>query len=507
LVFRFEDFQFDCGRRELRRRGQSIAIAPQTFDLIEYLIRHRDRVVGKDELIASIWDGRFVSESVLTTRLNVARAAIGDNGKRQRFIKTFPRKGLRFVGIIEDEEALQPAHTPRQPRPRGGPTLTLLRLLIDPEDPGHASLAEALTDEFLVELTKRRWLRASTAMSTLDEGKIERGMASGPNYRLHGRLQRNGGETSLVFRLTDETGAHLWAARYSRGAARPLSEYRETAGAVIAAACSAILREERQRILTRPSENLDAWESCQLGLWYMSQCDVVANEKARKLFQHATELDAGYASAHGALAWSHMMAASIFSQMPIAEGCALGDPLICKAIVLDDSDMDVRSRLALAALLKGDLEGACREAEQILSVDGNCGAALGVKGAALIYSGRQKAGRAAIGRYLGLSAGDPARPIRMSQLATSLYLDGQFESAATTASAGVRQYPDHPLSYRWLAASLGELGKIEQGREVLSTLLARWPSSIDMYVRSRTRYCDIEHRPLLAGLRKVGWKE
>ena len=74
-----------------------IAIAPQVFDLLGYLIGNRERVVSKDDLISAIWQGRVVSDVALTTRLNAVRKAIGDSGDEQRLIKTFPRKGVRFV--------------------------------------------------------------------------------------------------------------------------------------------------------------------------------------------------------------------------------------------------------------------------------------------------------------------------------------------------------------------------------------------------------------------------
>jgi pimeloyl-ACP methyl ester carboxylesterase/DNA-binding winged helix-turn-helix (wHTH) protein len=78
-------------------------VAPQAFDLLEYLIRNRNRVLSKDDLIASIWDGRIVSESALATRINAVRSAIGDNGEQQLLIKTIPRRGVRFVGAVREE--------------------------------------------------------------------------------------------------------------------------------------------------------------------------------------------------------------------------------------------------------------------------------------------------------------------------------------------------------------------------------------------------------------------
>jgi len=98
----FDDCVLDTELRELRRGSDVVHTSPQVFDLLEYLIRTRDRVVSKDDLISAIWNGRIVSDAALTTRLNAVRRAIGDSGERQRLIKTFPRKGFRFVGALHD---------------------------------------------------------------------------------------------------------------------------------------------------------------------------------------------------------------------------------------------------------------------------------------------------------------------------------------------------------------------------------------------------------------------
>ena len=100
-------YAFDTDRRELHRGADLVAITPQVFDLLDYLIRNREHVVSKDDLIDAIWSGRSVSDAALTTRLNAARSAIGDSGNEQRLIKTLPRKGFRFVGSVLEAEGLQ----------------------------------------------------------------------------------------------------------------------------------------------------------------------------------------------------------------------------------------------------------------------------------------------------------------------------------------------------------------------------------------------------------------
>lgn len=100
MRFLFGDYSLDEGRRELCRAGTAVHVEPQVFDLLQYLVRNRDRVVTKEELLSSVWHGRIVSESTLSTRINAARRAIGDTGESQSLIKTVARRGLRFVGAV-----------------------------------------------------------------------------------------------------------------------------------------------------------------------------------------------------------------------------------------------------------------------------------------------------------------------------------------------------------------------------------------------------------------------
>lgn len=106
MHFSFGNCSVDCARRELRRGGELVAIEPQVFDVLVHLIQHRDRVVSRDDLLASVWGARIVSESTLSSRINSARVAIGDSGEGQRLIKTLPRKGFRFVGSVREAEGL-----------------------------------------------------------------------------------------------------------------------------------------------------------------------------------------------------------------------------------------------------------------------------------------------------------------------------------------------------------------------------------------------------------------
>ena len=123
MTFLFGDMVLDSERRELRSGSALIPIEPQVFDILDFLIRNRDRVVSKDDLLTAIWGGRLVSDSAIAARINAARRAVGDSGEQQHWIRTIARKGFRFVGDVSEDVGSRSltsgAKAPDQQAPNG----------------------------------------------------------------------------------------------------------------------------------------------------------------------------------------------------------------------------------------------------------------------------------------------------------------------------------------------------------------------------------------------------
>src|ERR1700681_621592 len=180
-------------------------MAPQVFDLLEYLIRNRERVVSKDDLFASIWDGRVVSESALGTRINAARCAIGDSGAQQRLIKTLPRKGIRFVGDVHEEQRLasvtKAAPSAEQARPAltlpDRPSIAVMPFTNMSGDPEQDYFADGMAEEVTTALSRCKWLFVIARNSsftykdrTVDVRQVGRDL--GVRYVLEGSIRRGG---------------------------------------------------------------------------------------------------------------------------------------------------------------------------------------------------------------------------------------------------------------------------------------------------------------------------
>jgi TolB-like protein len=228
LRYLFGDYAFDTDRRELHRGSEVVSIAPQVFDLIDYLIRNRERVVSKDDLIDAIWKGRSVSDAALTTRMNAARTAIGDSGEEQRLIKTLPRKGFRFIGMVREAEGAAVAAVvdnivePSKPAPAlpDKPSIAVLPFQNLSGDPEQEYFADGIADDVLTTLSKiQELLVIARASSFVFKGQArdirEIGQMLGARYVLEGSVRKAGNRVRLTAQLIDSlNGGHVWADRF-----------------------------------------------------------------------------------------------------------------------------------------------------------------------------------------------------------------------------------------------------------------------------------------------------
>ena len=226
MRYRFEEFAFDIDRRELHRGAEVVSITPQVFDLLEYLIRNRERVVSKDDLINAVWNGRIVSDAALTTRLNAVRAAIGDTGEEQRLIKTLPRKGFRFVGQVRETREVagpNPGDAPESALALPDkPSIAVLPFENMSGDPEQEYFADGMVEEIITALSRFKWLFVIARNSSFTyKGKAvnvkQVGRELGVRYVLEGSVRKAAGKVRITGQLIDAmTGAHIWADRFER---------------------------------------------------------------------------------------------------------------------------------------------------------------------------------------------------------------------------------------------------------------------------------------------------
>jgi adenylate cyclase len=179
-----------------------------------------------------------------------------------------------------------------------------------------------------------------------------------------------------------------------------------------------------------------------------------------------------------------------------------------RAVALDPADAEARSCLGGVLYTRADYEGALAEIESALATSPNLAIAHGIFGAILVFSGRPKAGIAALERNIRLDPRDPHLGIRLNQIALAHYFSREYATAVEVAKRALRSYPDYLHPYRWLAAAYGQLDRTEEASEALEKAMALPPAVFEMYVRQRVPWMRAEdYAHMIEGLRKAGWRE
>ena len=323
MRYLFEDYAVDTDRRELCQRGDVVRLEPQAFDLLEYLIRNRQRVVSRDDLIAAIWNGRIVSELAMTTRINAVRYAIGDTGKAQRLIKTVPRKGIRFVGTVREEQAsgtdvgLRPS-TSHLALP-DKPSIAVLAFTNMSGDPGQEYFSDGITEDIITGLSRFSELfviarHSSFRYKERSPDIRQVGRELGVHYVLEGSIRRAGERVRVSAQLIDAiTGAHRWAERYDRELNDVFAVQDEVSRAIVAILVAHVNKAELERTLLKPPATWQAYDffmrasDIHRAIW-SSSLYVADLYEGRRLLERSISLDPNYARAYAMLSSSHLAA-------------------------------------------------------------------------------------------------------------------------------------------------------------------------------------------------------
>ncbi|MEZ5958504.1 MAG: winged helix-turn-helix domain-containing protein [Hyphomonadaceae bacterium] len=319
MIYAFDDFELDAQKIELRGNGAAIALEPQVFALLLLLVENQDRLVSRDEIIEKVWDGRIVSDSALSSRIKALRAALGDDGKAQRYIRTLHGRGFRFVGEARFAQALSAsavsvtaepdAPLPQSARPR--PSIAVLPFRLVGVAGDVASVADALPDEIIAVLARLRWLFVIARGSTFrfrppHQDTREIGAALNVRYCLTGAIEIIGKRTTIAVELADTNDASVvWGDRFTT----LLEDVHETRERIIAAIVAAlelhIPRHEAAAARLISPDRLDAWSAYHLGLQHLYRFSGADNARALGLFEKAVALDPSFARAHAALSSAH----------------------------------------------------------------------------------------------------------------------------------------------------------------------------------------------------------
>jgi TolB-like protein/tetratricopeptide (TPR) repeat protein len=486
LRYLFEEYAFDTDRRELHRGADLVSVAPQVFDLLDYLIRNRERVVSKDDLIDVIWNGRSVSDAALTTRLNAARTAIGDSGDEQRLIKTLPRKGFRFVGPVREAQRLTsvavtdaPVQQPKPALPLPDiPSIAVLPFTNLSSNPEQEYFADGMVDDIITALSRFKALFVIARNSSFTyKGRAvdvkQVGRELGVRYVLEGSVRKAANRVRITGQLVDTTtGAHLWADRFDGGLGDIFDLQDKVTESVVGAIAPAVEKAEIERAKRRPTESLDAYALYLRGLARFYQlASRQANDEALRLFNSAIELDPDFASAY-ARATSCYVIAKINGWISITpDEIAEVTRLAQRAVELgkDDAIALTASGWALAHVVR-DLEVGAALIDRALVLNSNSAEAWFWGGWVKNWLGEPEPALERFARAMRLNPLNERVIAMRAGTAHAHFLLGRYDEAASWAATALQDRPDYQTGLRIAAASNAMAGRPEQAQKAVARL-------------------------------------
>jgi len=516
MLYLFDNISVDTGRRELRQHGELRAVEPQVFDLLEYLIRNRDRVVSREDLLVGVWNGRIVSESTIASRINAVRTAIGDNGEDQRLVRTVLRKGIRFVGAVREE-----------PRPEATTTVTAAEqsrsVLSLPDRPSIAVLpftnmgsdteqdyfADGISEDIITALSKLRWFFVIARNSSFTyKGRAvdirQVGHELGVRYVLEGSVRKGGGRVRISVQLIDaETGKHLWADRYDRDLTDIFALQDEITKKVVAAIEPKLLEAEGTRLQHRLPRDFGAWDMLIRAnslFWRLTKDE---SQAAIAVLRQLVERYPLYAAAHSMLAFFllvsrqggwHMMEPQVTQAATLA----------ARAVELDDSDPWAHLALGFVAFTRRRTDEAVEEFQRALDLNPNFAAAHGFLGCTLAFDARSDQAIDHTEQAIRMSPHDPQNALLNAALAAAHYQAGRYADAVGFGRRAIQQRFELTNGHRIYVASLAQAGRIDEARAALARLQELHPENSIAWIERNVPYTPGPMAKFLEGFRKAG---
>lgn len=468
MVFKFDSWQLDSERYELHQHGQPCKVEPQVFDLLEFLLRHHDRVVSKKELLEQLWGGRVVSDATLSTCVKAARQAIGDDGQTQRLIRTSHGRGFRFVGELELAEntgvdatindAPETASEDSQP---GRISLAILPFAVFSDDPQMEYLVDGLVEDLTTILAHASGLLVISRSSSFTYKRRHPNTQQvreelGVDYIVEGSVRTVADQVRINVQLINTAdGDHLWARRFDS----PSGEIAALQDELINAICRH-LEPQLARVsysqVQKQRGDRDAW------LLYQQACGLLSIKgwhpdtftEAIELLRRSVEIDPGFAQAHAYLALLVALGRRVGLLQQPDEALAESLRAVDTALSLDDHDSTVLGFVGCALADIKHTERAISTLEQAIELDPSNAQAWAALGSVKIIESRFEAGISDLRHGIKISPLDNRLAVWSSVLATGLMMVGDLDEALIMAKTACRSDLQNHMPQVTLAAVL-----------------------------------------------------
>lgn len=492
-----------------------MAIEPQVFDLLAHLIRHRERVVSKDELLASVWHGRAISESALFNRINAARNAIGDTGAQQALIKTLPRRGLRFIGRVREEDGGAAELAPVKPSLGviDKPSIAVLPFLNLSGEAEQDYFIDGIVEDIITALSRNRAFFVIARNSSFtykgkqaDTKTVAREL--GVRYVLEGSVRKSGNRVRVTGQLIEaEAGRHLWADRFDGDLVDIFDLQDQLVTRVVGALAPQLEKAEIERAKRELTSDPAAYDFYLRGLasWNLwSQAD---NAKALKLFYAAIDKDPDFATPYGLAASCYQFAKANGWQSEFDEAEISRLTERAAAVGSDDAVALCWAGHVRAFFFK-EVDRALLLIDRALELDVNLAVAWQRSGWVRGYAGDSDGAIESLNKAMRLDPLDTRVFLTESAMAFAHFIAGRDREAAEWAAMALRTKPNWMPALRVAIASNAMQGRAAEAKAALQSYERVDP---DVSIRKISEHYPFRRQQdkqrLVTALHKAGVRE
>jgi TolB-like protein/cytochrome c-type biogenesis protein CcmH/NrfG len=475
--FEFGEHLLDVDRQELRRGGAQVAVEPQVFDLLVYLLQNRERVVSRDDLIASVWGGRIVSDSAVTTRLNAARRAVGDSGAAQAVIRTVARKGVRFVADVQEHDtgaAPRWVVSPAQPAPvTAKASIMVLPFRNASGDPAQDYFTDAVTSDLTVDLSRMRdivVISAATALtykgSTLDPRQIGRELDV--RYLVVGSIGRSGDLVRTNVQLLDATsGTQLWGDRFEHRFVDLSGLEDAITGRIAASLNIQLVRAEGRRAEATPQPDALDLRLRATSLFYSSMAPE-HTRATRELLQRSAALDPSSAET-----WARLGEVIVSDYLTSwndtgREQLRVAEDAVRNALRIDPNHALAHVVQGLVQRARGEHQEALVAFNRAIELDRNFALAYACKGNELTLLGRPAEAPPFVEQAIRLSPHDASIGMFQWIIGRALFFTGQYEESIPWLRRSIETRPNLWFTRLYLVSACALSEMPEQAARALS---------------------------------------
>ena len=488
-------FRLDTRGELLLLGDEPVTLGRRAVAVLRVLIERQGAVVLKDALIEAAWPGQTVEDSNLTVQIAALRRVLGTVPGGDRWVETLPRRGYRFVGpiVVAQQADVTAAEPPGRAVGEADvglalpdrPSLAVLPFQNMSGDPEQEYFADGMVEDIITELSRFRELFVIARTSTfsykgkaVDVRQIAREL--GVRYVLEGSVRKGPSTVRVTAQLIDAmSGAHLWAERYDRPFGDIFTVQDEITASVAAVIEPTLARAERQRVLRKQPDRLDAWEAYQRGLWHFYKYGAADNQIAQAFFRQAIALDPKFVPGHCGYSLALYWDSWLYSTRPFdnLERIELTEARL--AVSLDDNDATAHAVLATMMCVAGDWEESVKEARRALALNPNSAFVMSMFG---LVSGRAGYHEEAIDRLRQAMRASPHDPLTwqwLNGIGDFQLFSGKFDAALETYRQVMAQRPQFFSPHLFSAAALAYLGRLHEARQVLESAQTRFAEQIE----------------------------